>query len=97
MQAVKKLEIIVDSFGIKEVIKEIEKHGLVGYSVIKDVIGKGERGLRSGDELTDVFKNSYLMTTCAPEKLDEIIGAIRPILKKQGGVCLVSDAQWVNH
>lgn len=97
MQAVKRIEIITDSLEMREVRTVLERLGVSGYTVIPDVIGKGERGLQSGDELTGVFKNSYMLTTCAPDQLDRLVAAIRPILKKRGGVCLISDAQWVMH
>jgi nitrogen regulatory protein PII len=97
MQHIKRIEIITDSLQMPEVCVVLDKLGVSGYSVVRDVVGKGERGLQSGDELTGVFKNSYLLTTCEPERLGEIVEKIRPILKQRGGVCLVSDAQWVIH
>ncbi len=97
MQVVKKIEIITDTLEMNEVSAVLEAHGISGYTVIKDVTGKGERGVQSGDDLTDVFKNSYLLTTCAPEQVGEIVEAIRPLLKRRGGVCLISDAHWVVH
>lgn len=97
MQIVKRIEIITDTLEMKEVSTVLESHGIAGYTVIKDVIGKGERGVQSGDDLTDVFKNSYLLTTCTPEQVEEIVEAIRPLLKRRGGVCLISDAHWVMH
>ena len=68
-----------------------------GYTVIKGVTGKGERGDRAGDELTGVFNNSYVITTCQEAELEKVIRAIRPILKRFGGMCLISDAQWIIH
>ena len=97
MQVVKRIEIITDALEMRAVIALLEAHGVSGYTVIKDVTGKGERGVQLGDELTDVFKNSYLLTTCPPEQVEEMVEAIRPLLKKRGGVCLISDAQWVMH
>jgi nitrogen regulatory protein PII len=97
MQHVKRIEIITDSLQMRDVCTVLDQLGVTGYSVVRDVVGKGERGLQSGDELTGVFKNSYLLTTCSPDRLGEIVETIRPILKQRGGVCLVSDAQWVVH
>lgn len=65
--------------------------------MIKDVLGKGERGLMSGDELTDTFKNSYIFTVCDEEKALKIVQDIRPLLKRFGGVCIVSDVMWLIH
>jgi len=97
MQVVKRIEIITGALEMKAVRAVLEAHGVSGYTIIKDVTGKGERGVQSGDDLTDVFKNSYLLTTCPPEQVEEVIEAIRPLLQKLGGVCLISDAQWVKH
>lgn len=97
MQPVKRIEVIIDSPHLHSVVKVIEQAGISGYSVIRDVTGVGDRGARSGDELTDVFKNCYVMTACPEEKLSQLVVAIRPLLKQFGGVCLVSDAQWIIH
>ena len=82
---------------MKHVCSVLEGEGITSYTIVRDVIGRGERGFQSGDELTDVFKNSLLLTTCDADQLQGIVEALRPILKRRGGVCLVSDAQWVIH
>ncbi len=97
MQTIKRVEIVTGSLEIQEVIKVIELIGITGYTLIKEVLGKGERGVQSGDELTGVFKNSLLLVACEAGKVPGLVEAIRPILKKRGGICLVSDAQWVIH
>jgi nitrogen regulatory protein PII len=97
MQNVKRLEIITDALEMREVVRVLEAQGVTGYTVIPTVVGKGERGSQSGDDLTDVFKNSLLITACEPSQVQVLVEAIRPILKRRGGVCLVSDAQWVVH
>lgn len=97
MQAIKRVEIVTNSLEIHEVITSIEAIGITSYTLIKDVLGKGERGTQSGDELTDAFKNSLLLVACQAEKVPALIETIRPILKKHGGMCLVSDAQWLIH
>lgn len=94
---VKRIEIITEAREMREVAAVLDALGVSGYTIIRDVEGKGGRGVQSGDELTDVFKNSYLLTTCAPERVEEVVEAIRPLLKRWGGVCLVSDARWVVH
>jgi len=97
MQPVKRIEVIIDSPHLNSVLKTIEQAGISGYTVIRDVSGMGDRGVRIGDELTDVFKNCYVLTTCPEDKLSQLVAAIRPLLKSFGGVCLVSDAQWIIH
>jgi nitrogen regulatory protein PII len=97
MQTIKRVEIVTDSLEMKEVIDMIESLGITGYTLIRDVLGKGERGIQSGDELTGVFKNSLLLVACKEGEVSGLVEAIRPMLKKRGGICLVSDAQWVVH
>jgi len=93
MRAVKKIEIIVNSFELQNIVQALEKAGVSAYSVIKDVTGKDERGVRNDDELTGVFKNVLVMTVCSEEQLSSIVEVVSPILKRYGGRCLISDAQ----
>lgn len=97
MQPAKKVEIICDSVEVKNVLEILESTGIVGYTIVPDVIGKGERGIRRGDDITGVFKNSMIITVCDAALIPAVVEAIRPVLKRFGGVCLVSDAQYVIH
>lgn len=97
MENVKRIEIITEALETREVISTLTACGVTGYSVIAEVTGAGDRGVQSGDELTDVFKNSLVLAACPPELVPRVVEAIRPLLVKRGGVCLVSDAQWVRH
>ncbi len=97
MEAVKRIEIITSAREMHEVSAVLDRLGVTGYSVIREVTGRGERGVQSGDEISGVFSNSLLLTTCAHGKLSTLVEAIRPILRRSGGVCLVSDAHSVQH
>ena len=97
MEAVKRIEIITDASEMREVRAVLDRLGVAGYSVIRDVAGRGERGEQSGDEISGVFTNSMLLTTCSSERLSSLVEAIRPILRRSGGVCLVSDTLSVRH
>ena len=97
MTPVKKIEIVADALELEEITRALERHGVSGYTVIKDVAGQGGRGARRSDDLTGVSSNSYVMTACAPEQVQPLIDALRPILTRFGGVALVSDALWVQH
>jgi hypothetical protein len=59
--------------------------------------GMGGRGERSGDELTSVFSNTYIMSACPPETAQKVAKELRPLLKRYGGACIISDALWVGH
>ena len=97
MEAVKRLEIITDTHEMRAVRTVLDRLGVEGYSVIREVTGRGERGVQSGDEVTGVFTNAMLITTCAAAQLAGLVEAIRPILQRRGGICLVSDALSVRH
>lgn len=97
MVAKKKIEVVIDSFHLDNVLRIFDKHGIEGYTVIKDVLGKGERGLMSADELTDAFKNSYVFTVCGEEVAMKVAMDLKPVLKRYGGVCIISDVMWVLH
>lgn len=89
----KKLEVVIDSLHLNKVVDALEKESIAGYTIIKDAVGKGERGVMAGDELTDVFKNSYLFTVCDDELVERVLPKIEHLLKKYGGVCIVSDVR----
>ncbi|MGQ4645815.1 P-II family nitrogen regulator [Lyngbya aestuarii] len=97
MQKVQKVEIITTSLELEKVIELLEKLGVSGYTVIKEATGKGDRGTSMSD-LGRVFSNSYIMTICTDDaQTKEVVKAITPILKTFGGVCIVTEAQWVAH
>jgi nitrogen regulatory protein PII len=97
MQEVQKVEIVIDTSHLEDAINILESVSVSGYTIIKDTSGKGERGLASSD-IDYRFTNSYIMTVCTNQKqLDNLVEKITPVLKKIGGVCLVTNAKWVNH
>lgn len=97
METMKKVEVVVDSIHFNKVIDILEKHGVSGYTVIRDVLGKGERGMKVGDEVTDVFRNSYVFTVCPEETAKMVAESLKPILSRVGGICIISDVLWVVH
>ena len=97
MEPVKKIEIVTNSVELGKVLELLERVDVPGYSVIRNVIGKGDRGRASDDIEMTVLSNVYVMTVCTEEQVNKVVEAMRPILKRFGGVCLVSDAQSVVH
>ncbi|MEI6233627.1 MAG: transcriptional regulator [Planctomycetota bacterium] len=97
MVPVKRVEIITCSVEIDSILKAIHVSGATGYTEVRDVAGSGERGLRDGADLSDAFRNTMIVTACTAEQATVLIDKIRPILKRRGGMCLVSDAQWIIH
>ena len=69
---------------------------LLSPPVLSFALGAG-RGRRTGDEITGVFQNCYLMAVCIPDIAERIVEIVRPILKRFRGIALVSDCLWVKH
>ncbi len=91
MKPVSKVEIIIDSLEVQNVVKLLDEAGVPGYSIIENVVGKGSRGVRSADVFTDLFKSSYVLVVCEEKMMHKIVEAVSPIIKKFGGICIVSD------
>lgn len=97
MLPVKKVEIIVNHHEVNQALRLLDSVGISGYTVVENAHGKGERGVTSED-IDLSFRNTYIMTVCTNEKqLQQLVDAIKPLLMKVGGVCLVSEASWVVH
>ncbi len=91
MKNMKKVEIIIESVYINRLLNLLRKLGITGYTIIKDIEGCGGHGLKTADDVTDVFSNNYVFTVCEKEKYLNMENDIRNFIKKYGGKCIVSD------
>ncbi len=97
MQEVKKVEIVVDAYHVDRVLDILDHVQVSGYTLIKDTDGKGDKGIACSD-LDCLFSNNYIMTVCTnDEQLNALVTELTPLLKKFGGICLVTPAKWVVH
>lgn len=95
MHSVKRIEIIANSFELGKILDGLERGGILGHAVIRNVAGKGLRGGASEDLDMTMLDNVYVIAFCAPEQIKPVVEAIRPILNKFGGACYISDAMEV--
>jgi nitrogen regulatory protein PII len=95
MKPVKRIEIVIEEIELENVIGELDRIGVVGYTVVPRATGRGERGVRY--ETVQGLGNVLMTIACDAFQASQVIEAIRPILKRYGGICLVSDAMWVVH
>ncbi len=94
LQSVKKVEIIVSCLEVPAVLKILKKNLIKDYTVMNNLSGSGEHGY-SGD---DLITNSCIMIICTNlEMAEQLSTAMRPLLKKLGGIFIVTDAQWIEH
>ena len=97
MKPIKRIEIVIDAAHTPELVRTIKSVGATGYTLIRDVQGSGDRGDRAGDELSNVYRNCYIIIAADSDTAQSLIDSARPLLERYGGMCLVSEAQWLKH
>jgi nitrogen regulatory protein PII len=93
----KRLEIVVDTLHLSRTIDRLRDAGVNGYTVLPNVAGYGDRGNQRADEVSGVCTNAYILLAVPVEQADRIVVAVRSLLQSYGGICLVSDCQWLEH
>lgn len=97
MTPVKRIEIVVPEHALREVLDLLEHHRPGGHTVMRGLAGKGDRGVQTGDGLVAEFSNALVLVACEPSLETGLLEALRPLLKRFGGMCLVSEARWLLH
>ena len=94
---IKKLEIVTDMVYLKRLLLLLDEKNVTGYTIIKDVTGKGRRGNKDGHGVSAGFKNCYIFIFCEEAEAKIISEIVKPYLTTFGGMCAVSDAHWILH
>lgn len=97
MLSVKRIELVIEAVEKPKVIETLKSVNVHHYTVYKHVGGRGKGGDRDELAFGEKFENITFVIACPEFELVTVIEAIRPLLKRYGGMCLVSDAQWVIH
>ena len=98
MKPCNRIEIVIETAMIETLTKMLQKLDAPGYTLLQDAKGAGDRGVRRADQLSGDSSNSVLLISCDDlQKVQDIVDSVRPLLVRSGGICLVSDAQWVRH
>lgn len=97
MQNIKRVEIVVEAIEESNVIHILNDIGIEGYTIYRHVGGAGSRGARDSQAFGDKFENIAFVIACQASEIAALTEAIRPVLAKFGGICLVSDAMWLKH
>jgi hypothetical protein len=97
MKSIERIEVVIDALHAPTVVEVLERHGLKGWTQLRVAAGSGERGVRRDDELSGASTNSLLISTCPSDRLDALAEDLRPLLRRYGGVCLVTQARWLLH
>ncbi len=94
MHPVSRIEMIVVAQEVEKILNILEQEGVPGYTLIRNVIGKGDFGIVSDDLNlgSNKLNNVFIICYCPPEKTKQVVEKIKPILNKYGGVCYISEA-----
>jgi nitrogen regulatory protein PII len=97
LKIVRRIEIITPSVELRKVLELLDSLHVKGYSILRNVSGKGDRGTTACDIDLDGACNDYVLAVCDDEQEKQVMKAMRPILQRYGGVCLSSEAKWLLH
>ena len=97
MEAVKRIEIVVSELLLRELTDLLDRHQVGGYTVFRGLGGKGDRGFQSGDGAAGEFGNASVLVVCHEPMVPPLMAELKPLLKRFGGMCLVSEAMWLKH
>jgi nitrogen regulatory protein PII len=92
VRPVKRIEIVADSATATRLLAALDRIGLHDYTVMKEVFGHGTRGDRGGDPFSGTFDNSFILLVVAPDHTERVVEVIGPLLRRFGGICVLSDA-----
>ncbi|MGH8683932.1 MAG: P-II family nitrogen regulator [Nitrosospira sp.] len=91
----KRIEIVVDEEALSKLLGLLRTAGVRGYTFISHAGGLGSRGERRPDDYGLEEKNSVVILACEEKQAERLIMTLRPKLKEFGGMCLISDCDWV--
>lgn len=93
--SMKRIEIVVDEEAVGDLLGLCRSAGVRGYTVLSHAGGLGSRGERRPDDYALEEKNAVVILACEEKQAERVVMAIRPRLKEFGGMCLISDCEWV--
>ena len=93
--SMKRIEIVVASESLNELVDLLREARIRGYTVIKKAGGLGSRGERDPEDYSLEEENAVIVIACEDDLAERLIMLLYPRLKECGGMCLVSDCRWV--
>lgn len=98
MTPCKRIEIVIEAQLARRLAGCLDEAQAPGYTLIPRASGRGDRGRRRGDEPTGTDTNCVFIIACEDQNaVSRIVEAVRPLLSRFGGVCLVSDVLSLTH
>lgn len=91
----KRIDIVVEAARARAIIDMVEAAGAKGYTVVPDVSGRGNRGIRGEAHLSDVFRNLLIFVVTSDEVAERIVEESQQLLENYAGIVTVSDTEVV--
>ncbi len=90
----KRIDLFLSERELNRVCRTITTAGAKGYSVMKHVTGMGPSGeISEGMDFSGLGANAHVIVFVEDELLGAVGAALRPLLKRYGGVGFVSSAE----
>jgi nitrogen regulatory protein PII len=90
----KRIDLILSEREVNRVCKAIIKAGAKGYSVMRHVTGMGISGeISEGMDFSGLGANAHVIIFCEEDVVTAVGAAVRPLLKRYGGVGFLSSAE----
>lgn len=93
--AMKRFEIVIGIEQLEQLTELLERCEVRGYTVLKNAGGLGSRGVRDPDDVLMEQENVMVVLACKDDQAQRIVNELRPVLKKLGGMCLISECLWL--
>jgi len=92
--SIQKIEIIVKGEKQDFVQDLLEQSGATGYTLIRDIAGKGHHGFHEGRLLfNDQSSLVMFLAVAGQDVIDKVASGLVPLFEKNSGVMFVSDAR----
>ena len=90
----KRIDLFLNEREVEKVCKAMLMAGAPGYSVIRHVTGMGVGGeISEAMDFSSFGANAHVIVFIEATLLEEIREAVKPLLRRYGGVGFVSDAE----
>ncbi|MEE4202354.1 MAG: hypothetical protein V2I45_01890 [Halieaceae bacterium] len=98
MRPCKRVEIVIERSQAERLAQILKDAGAPGFTIIHHAGGAGDRGYRRADDVTDTDENWVFVAAIEDaDVLETVVNGVQPLLKRFGGICLVSDALVASH
>lgn len=94
LRTAKKLEIIIAGEHQEFVTDLLERAGVTGFTIVRNLSGKGSHGFHEGHLMFNEDEVLIMIIAVMPEEMvAPILEGLTPFLNKHSGVMFVSDIQ----